>query len=309
MIGIMIVLWPFNLIFGKVAMRYLPPLVVASFRVTIAGILMLPIYGLTHLRQSSPAKPSKRFDPEDIQTFFLLGLFGVVINQGCFVFGLNYTTVGHSALIMGMGPITILILAWAQGLEIATSRKILGSSLAFAGVTVLAVEKGLHLHSGTLVGDLLTLCSSTGFALYTVVAKKVSWKYDAVTVNTFNFGLSAILILPITTYAVFSINHTNDWNNVSWKGWAGIAYMAVFGSVIGFLIYTWALRYIAASRMGAVTYTHPIVSTTLGIVWLGEVLTRNLIIGGTLVLVGIYLIQSGREPQNQSMLLDEIQST
>jgi drug/metabolite transporter (DMT)-like permease len=309
MVGVMVALWPFNLIFGKVAMRYLPTLVVASFRITIAGILMLSIYGLTRLRQSVPAKPRKRLDPRDIQTFFLLALFGVVINQGCFVVGLNYTTVGHSALIMGMGPITILILAWAQGMEAATGRKILGSTLAFAGVTVLAVEKGLHLHSGTMVGDLLTLCSSAGFALYTVVAKKVSWKYDAVTVNTFNYGLSTILILPVTAYAVFSMNHNHDWSSVSWKGWAGVAYMAVFGSVIGFLIYTWALRYIAASRMGAVTYTHPIVSTTLGILWLREALTRNLIVGGTLVLVGIYLIQSGREPRNQPVLLGEIQST
>ena len=309
MIGIMIVLWPFNLIFGKVAMQYLPTLVVASFRVTVAGILMLPIYGLTHFRQSSPARASKRLDPGDIRTFFLLALFGVVINQGCFVVGLNYTTVGHSALIMGMGPIIILILAWAQGMETATSRKILGSALAFAGVTVLAVGKGLHLHSGTLVGDLLTLCSSAGFALYTVVAKKVSWKYDAVTVNTFNYGLSTILILPITVHAVFSMNHNHGWNSVSWKGWASLAYMAVVGSVIGFLIYTWALRYIAASRMGAVTYTHPIVSTTLGILLLREALTRNLVIGGTLVLVGIYLIRSGREPENQPVLLGEIQST
>jgi drug/metabolite transporter (DMT)-like permease len=301
--------WPFNLILAKVAMRYLPAFAVASFRLTIAGVLMLPIYWLTHLRRSLEMKSNQRLAPGDIRKFVLLALFGVVINQGCFVVGLNYTTVGHSALITGMGPITILILAWAQGLEVVTTRKIVGSTMAFAGVTVLAVEKGLHLHSGTLIGDLVTLCGSSGFAIYTVVAKKVAWKYDSVTVNTFNYGLSAILILPVATYEGLIITRRHGWSNVEWKGWISLAYMAVFGSVIAFLIYTWALRYIAASRMGAVTYTHPIVSTTLGILWLGEAITRSLVIGGALVLTGIYLIQAGGEPENHSMLFEKIGST
>jgi drug/metabolite transporter (DMT)-like permease len=51
--------------------------------------------------------------------------------------------------------------------------------------------------------------------------------------------------------------------------------------------------------MGAFTYTHPIISTALGIVWLGEVVTRNLLIGGALVLGGVYLIQSGQEPTSR----------
>lgn len=309
MIALMVASWPFNLILGKVALRYLPAFAVASFRMTIAGIVMLPIYWATHFRQSAEMKVTKRLVSGDFWTFLLLAFFGMVINQGCFVVGLNYTTVGHSALIMGMAPITILILAWGQGLEVATSRKIIGLAMGFTGVTVLALEKGLHLHSGTLVGDLLTLFGSSGFALYTVAAKKVSWKYDAITINTFNCGLSAILLLPLTIYEGFAITQTHSWSSVPWKGWMGIAYMALVGSVTAFLIYTWALRYIAASRIGAVTYTHPIVSTTLGILWLGEAITRSLIIGGALVLVGIYLIQSGPEPASRSLALEKVPST
>lgn len=296
LIGIMVASWPFNLIFGKIALRYFPVLAVASFRLVIAGLLMLPVCLFVGARDAKLKTTFKKLDRQDFWTFLLLAVLGVVINQGCFVIGLNYTTVGHSALIMGMGPITILILAWSQRLEVATSRKIIGLAMAFTGVVVLAVEKGLRLH-GTMVGDLITLCGSAGFALYTVVAKKVAWKYDSVTVNTFNYGLSAIILLPLATYEVVTITRHHGWSTVDWKGWGGLAYLAVFGSVIAFLIYTWALRYVAASRMGAFTYTHPIVSTALGIFWLGEAITRNLVIGGLLVLTGIYLIQSGRDPE------------
>jgi drug/metabolite transporter (DMT)-like permease len=308
MIGIMVVSWPFNLILGKVAMRYFPAMAVVSLRITIAAMLMLPIYWFTRSRRSFVTGSKKGLDTGDLRTFVLLALLGVVINQGCFILGLNYTTVGHSALIIGMAPISILVLAWTQGLEVVTRRKIAGMAMAFTGVTVLAVEKGLHLHSGTLVGDLLTLCASAGFALYTVIAKKVAWKYDSITVNTLNYLLSAILMLPIAIYELVLIDRSNGWNRIEWKGWVGVAYMGIFGSVIAFLIYTWALRYIAASRMGAVSYTHPIVSTTLGVLWLGEVITRNLVIGGTLILLGIYLIQSGKEPEKQDFLLEEIES-
>jgi drug/metabolite transporter (DMT)-like permease len=294
LIGIMVVSWPFNLIFGKIALRYFPVLAVVSFRLVAAGIIMLPIFWLTHARKT---QPETKVDRKDFWTFLLLSIFGVIINQGCFVVGLNYTTVGHSALIMGMGPITILILTWHKGLEVATSRKIIGLALAFTGVVALAVEKGLRLH-GTLVGDLITLCGSAGFALYTVIGKRVSQKYDSVTLNTFNYVLSAIILTPIAAYQLVAITRNHGWINVDRKGWAGLSYLAIFGSVIAFLIYTWALRYVAASRMGAFTYTHPIVSTALGIFWLGESITRNLIIGGLMVLTGIYLIQTGRDPEN-----------
>src|SRR5260370_376144 len=119
---------------------------------------------------------------------------------------------------MGMGPITILILAWSQGLEVATNRKIIGLTMAFIGVIVLAVEKGLRLH-GTMIGDLITLCGSAGFALYTVLAKKVAWKYDSVTVNTFNYGLSAIILLPLATYEAVTITRHHGWSTVNWQGW------------------------------------------------------------------------------------------
>jgi drug/metabolite transporter (DMT)-like permease len=295
LIGIMVISWPFNLILGKMALRYFPVFAVASFRLVAAGILMLPIYWYDRKQNSQPGL-RKKIERRDFWIFLLLAVFGIVINQGCFVVGLNYTTVGHSALIMGMGPITILILAWYNRLEVATSRKVIGLALAFIGVVVLAVEKGLRLH-GTMVGDLITLCGSAGFASYTVLAKKISGKYDSITLNTFNYVLSGIILAPLATYELIAITRAHGWSSVKWEGWVGLSYLAVFGSVIAFLIYTWALRYVAASRMGAFTYTHPIVSTTLGIFWLGEAITRNLVIGGMMVLTGIYLIQSGRDPQ------------
>lgn len=294
-VGLMMASWPFNLILGKVALRYFPALALASFRLILAALLMAPLYWWMRSRMADDLA-KRKFDRQDLKTFVKLGVLGMVINQSCFIIGLKYTTVGHSALIMGLGPIIVFILAWAHGLEAATSRKISGLLMAFTGVTVLSLEKGMQVRSGMLTGDLITLCGSAAFALYTVEAKKVTSKYDAVTMTSFSYAVTAILLLPLAGYEAVVMSRSNLFASVEWQGWAGFAYLTVFGSVFAFLLYTWALRYLTASRMGALIYAHPVVATALGVLWLGERVTLNLVIGGILILVGIYLIQSGREP-------------
>jgi drug/metabolite transporter (DMT)-like permease len=74
--------------------------------------------------------------------------------------------------------------------------------------------------------------------------------------------------------------------------------MAGFASVLAYVIYFWVLRHMTAARLGAFGYLHPVLTTVMGIVLLGEKLTGHVALGGGLVLVGVYLIESGpRENQ------------
>lgn len=215
------------------------------------------------------------------------------MNQVCFTVGLNYTTVGHSALIIGMGPILVLLLACAQGLEALTAKKVFGMAVAFVGVTVLAAEHGLGLHSGTLLGDLITFTGSFAFALYTVLGKKVAAIYDSVSMNAYNYLAGGILVLPLAIHQALRLGRGRGWAAVSWQGWAALGYMAAFASVLAYLIYFWVLRHMTASRLGAFGYLHPVLTTLLGVVLLGEKLTRSLLLGGGLVLAGVALIETG----------------
>jgi len=297
----MVACWSLNFIVGKVGLEHLSPLTLASFRVVLAGIIMAPIYFLLRPR-STPARqrtsPSTR---REWRTFALLGVLGVVLNQVCFTVGLNYTTVGHSALIIGMGPILVLLLACAQGLESLTAKKALGVTLAFGGVMVLAAEHDLSLRSGTLLGDLITFTGSFAFALYTVLGKKVAAVYDSVSMNAYNYLAGGILVLPLAVYEALRLGRAGGWAAVGWKGWAALGYMAAFASVLAYLIYFWVLRHMTASRLGALSYLHPVMTTLLGVVLLGEKLSRSLLLGGGLVLAGVALIESGpRENQREA---------
>jgi drug/metabolite transporter (DMT)-like permease len=301
-IALIILCWSLNLVAGKIGLRHLPALTLASFRIVLAALILLVFYAFAWLRRrgqgsasaDSPAR-KLRFDRRDAGTFIRLGFFGVVVNQGCFTVGLSYTSVGHSALIIGMGPIVVLVLAALQGLEALTARKLLGMAAAFSGVAVLAAEHGVSLHSATLRGDLITFLGSFGFSLYTVYSKKVADQYDSLAMNAFNYFAGAVLVLPLGIREALRLSRGPGWASVGREGWAALVFMALFASVLAYLIYFWALRFMAASRLATFAYVQPVLTTSLGVGYLGEHFTRSLLLGGALILGGIYAIESGRE--------------
>ena len=277
----MLLMWSFNFLAGKIALRHLDPWTLAAFRLELAALLMLPLY---FLKRDRPA-----LRRSDLWTFAWLGFFGMLMNQGCFTVGLNYTTVGHSSVILAMGPILVLLLASAQRLEALTFRKILGMAISFTGVAILTTERGIHMHSPTLAGDLITLTGISGFAVYAVFGKKVAQAYDVVSMNTFNFLAAALLLLPLAIWQGTKL----DWGSVGWAGWAGMFYMSAISSVAAYTIFYWALRHMSASGVATVSYFQPVVVILLGVIFLGEQLTRSLLLGGALVLLGVYLAERG----------------
>ncbi len=279
-IALVMLIWALNYVATKTVLREIDALTLATFRITLAAAVILPIYlALPHRREVRR---------EDAITFTKLALLGVVCNQMFFTTGLSLTTVSHSAILIGLGPIYVLVLAWLQGLESLVPKKIVGMLLAFSGVAVLGAEHGFSLKSGTLAGDLLTMCGSLAFAFYVVVAKKVARKYDSVEINFYLYLAAAILIVPITLRQGALLN----WGGVSWKAWLALLYTAGFASVAAYLIYFWALKHVTATRIAAFSYLLPVMATSFGIFLLGEHPSVQLFVGGGLVLAGVYLAET-----------------
>jgi drug/metabolite transporter (DMT)-like permease len=277
----MLGMWSFNYVAGKIALRTLSGLTLAVFRIQLAALVILPFY---FSRRGRPALSLR-----DIWILSYLGVF-LCLNQLLFTIGLSRTTSGHSAMILAVGPIIILIFAHAMKLESLTAAKLMGMAIAFAGVAILATEQGLNLrHSATLAGDILTLFGTTSFAVYVVLGKKVARDYDSVSMNTVNLAAASILLLPVTIHQAIHL----DWASVGWAGWAGLFYMAAISSVAAYTLFYWVLRYMDASRVAAVNYLQPIGAIVVAAAFLGEMPTRNLLLGGVLILLGVYLAERG----------------
>jgi drug/metabolite transporter (DMT)-like permease len=288
-------IWAVNYLTVKIALRSFEPLTLASFRVVAASVFMLAIYPIAARLRAFSADLKAHKQPRtlrDLFTFAYLGFFCIGLNQMCFTVGLRYTSVTHSSLILGMGPIWALILAVLFRLEKLTLGKALGMTVSFIGVAILASGSGgVSRHSPTLTGDFITLCGSLAFALYVVLGKRVAGNYDALTMTTWNYLFGGLLILPIAVNRAAALA---NWQSIPWLAWACLAFSAIFSSTLAYLFYFWLLRYLDASQLSAFSYLLPISATILGILFLGERGSWSELFGAALALCGLFLTESAR---------------
>jgi len=278
LIVLMVAFWSGNYIAGKIALREFSPMLLAGLRIGMAGLMILPLW----LWRGRP--PGGR----SLLQLLALGVLGVTLNQVFFIVGLSRTSVAHSALIIGMGPILVLILAVLRGLERMTVRKLIGMLIALAGVGVLkAFEPSAA--GPTWLGDFFVFLAALVFALFTVFGKEATKRYDSLTVNTVAYVAGGVTLFPVTLWEAAR----HPLAHVSGAAWLAAAYMALFPSVVAYLIYYHALTRIAASRVSAFSYLQPVFALGLGVAILHERLGAPEIAGGLVIFSGVYLAERG----------------
>jgi drug/metabolite transporter (DMT)-like permease len=281
LIGLMQSFWTANFLISKVALREFPAPLVAGLRILVAFGCVLPVYcWKVHGRD--------QWTRRDLPMLLLLGVVGVGINQCLFILGLSRTSVAHSAIMISMSPVWVLLFSALRGLERITVRKVAGLSAAFAGAVLLALERSPGGGAGpALLGDVLTLLASMAFAAYTVMSKEVNHRFGVFTVNTFLFGAGSAVLFPLVVWEGWSF----EFSKVSTVGWLALAYMGVFPSFVCYLIFYHALGYVTASRLTMLAYVQPVAATLFGVVLLGEGVTAALVAGGAAILSGVYLAE------------------
>jgi drug/metabolite transporter (DMT)-like permease len=276
----MLLFWSLNYVIGKIALREFPPVLLTCWRITFAGAFILPIY-LWRERGKRMAWTSR-----ELASLLLLGIYGVIANQLFFVFGLAYTSVAHAAVIMTLMPILVLLLAAFLGQERITTRKVVGMTIAAAGVGVLQLErKGSS--GATLLGDFCTFLCGISLAIFTVRSKQLMKRFGSLMINSVAYIGGSLAIAPLTIW----LSWRYGISRASAIAWWSIAYMAVFSSVLAYFIYNYALTYMPASRASAVSYLQPLGATLLAVTLLGEPVTTLLAIGGILVLTGVFVTE------------------
>jgi drug/metabolite transporter (DMT)-like permease len=303
----LIFVWSLNYIVAKIGLRELPALALGSFRLVTAGIVSLPVLFFPRAGKRHDLKVqvevSQKRKLYALWTITYLAFFGVVLNQGGFTVGLNYTSVSHSSLIIGCAPILILVFSWALGLEALTRRKAIGMVLAFVGAAAVAVEQTTNSGVGSFRGDLLTLVAGIGLALYTVLGKRVIAEYSPMRLSLLTNIAAAVLVSPIAIWQMDVLAHTGRLAAISLEAWGGVIYLGVLGSAVSYVLYFWALRYMTPAGLGAVSYLQPIGAMLLGSVLLGEPITRRVAVGGFLIIAGVYVIEThSRELQPEEEL-------
>lgn len=279
LLGLMLLLWSANYIVGKVIMRELPGILASGMRLLFSTLGMIPIYLWSRARGFSQPHSSR-----SLMKLALLGIVGVGLNQVTFLAGLGRTSVGHAALIIALTPALVLGIASLAGLERVTRWKIGGLCLAIAGVGVLQMNPG-KFEGASLLGDFFMFLCALSFAFFTVAGKRVTARFDTVTVTTFSYAASGLTVSP----AILAYYRDFPFASLSAVTWISLIYMAWIPSLLGLSIYYYALQHIPASRVSLQSYAQPLVATLLAVVLLGEPVTAGLLASGGLVLSGVFV--------------------
>jgi drug/metabolite transporter (DMT)-like permease len=278
------VFWASNIVAGKEAVNGFGTWGLAQLRLAGAALFFVPLF------LAWRGRPELRLNGRQWLVLTALAFNGMTLNQICFINGLARTSVAHTGLIVALGPVLVLVLSCLMRLEPLTLSKFLGMLISFGGVAILTLGGAGKGSAAHWQGDLIVFAGSASFAYYTIQVKDIADQYDSLTLNTLTFAISSLLMIPFAARSVLHIR----WANVTLGAWGGLAFMVVLGTVVAYLLYTFALTELSASRAAAFAYLQPVVAALLGVWLLGERITATVVAGGVPILLGVYLAERER---------------
>ena len=270
-------------LFAKYVVQTLHPAVVVLYR---AGFSVLAYFTWMLIRR----QPFLRIDRSDWPMLLLLGIINIPMNQLMFVWGLRYTTPPDASLAYALSPAFVLVISRLLGHEKLTRAKVLGIVCAIAGTCIVLLEKGLSLRSEHLFGNVIELCASMSWALFTVFGRRMSIKIGAVYATGLSMLIGSIVYLPL--YALLPVEHVPP-SLITADQWGGLMYLGVVTSGVGFGLWYYLLTKMEASKVAVFNNLQPVFTTVLSFVIMGVVPSPFFVAGGCVVLLGVFLTQRG----------------
>jgi drug/metabolite transporter (DMT)-like permease len=263
----------------KVAVAEFPPLPFVAMRFTLAGLLLLALVALLEPGDGGP-------DRRDLLSLAGVGLVGVGANNVAFTLGVSMTTASETALIYAAVPIWGILLGLALGLERPTPWGILGVCLAFLGVAVV-VYGGLT-GSTSLLGNVLVVVATVCWGSYAVLSLPLLRRYSPLVVASYTMLFGGLGALPLALPGFLDA----EWAEASGRAWEALAYSTLLVAAFGFWAWQRSVSQVGANRVLIYQYLITLVGVAAGVLLLGESLTANKILGGAVILLGVYLARS-----------------
>jgi drug/metabolite transporter (DMT)-like permease len=273
------VFWGSSFIANAIALKSIGPIEIASLRFFITAPLLFAIT----LLWKGPG--IFKIDRKDLLPLAGMAITGVTLQYVIQVTAQSYTSAINASLLINTSTFFILFLGALFLAEKLTPARIIGAFIGFGGVALLVSGGSLNFSLGQ-VGDVMILVCAFLWALYTIIGKKLSGRYHPLTVLNYVFILGTIGFLPF-----YLLTPHTSVTAIPLTVVGAILFLAVFCSIIAYLVYNIALDRMDASRVALFIYFVPFSTIVLAWLILGESLTIASGIGGLLVLAGMYIAE------------------
>ena len=276
-----VVIWGASFIATKVALRDITPVTVVWMRFTM-GVLIL---GLAVAMR----KQFTLLNRNEWLYFALLGFLGITFHQWLQSNGLQTSEAGTTAWIVSTTPVFMALLGWVVLRERLSWIRVSGILLAFVGVLLVVYDgdlSAISLRSFGKPGDILILISAINWAVFSVLSRRGLKQYPATLMMFYvmSFGWLFISIL------FFATQNISEIGQLTLNGWTGVTFLGIFCSGLAYIAWYDALQALTTAQTGVFLYIEPLVAVIVAFLILGEPVTAALLIGGAIILLGVWLV-------------------
>lgn len=286
-LGTVYIVWGSTYLAIRVVVESLPPLGSAGVRFLFAGSVMAAAIALRD-------RSALRVTRAQLAGVAIVGISLLLFGNGFVQLGERDVPSALAALLIGSVPLWIVVYRYIAG-ERMHPLVLAGVLVGFVGVAVLVLPRGM---SGEVapVGLLFVLIAAASWAGGTFISTRVQMPREALVSTALQqvVGGAALLVAALLTG---ERAEPEAWSS---RSLLALAYLVVFGSLVGFSAYTWLVAHVPVAVVSTYAYVNPVVAVLLGALILDERITPSILGGAALIIAAVAFIvrkQTARSPE------------
>ena len=283
-LAIIYVVWGSTYMAIRIVVRELPPLAAAAFRFLVAGTLMAGVAAIADRRHGWPSR-------RQWADYALIGVLLLAVGNGLVMWSEKRIPSGIAALIVGSTPVWLTLFDGFRPTGQRWSVRVwTGTLIGLLGVVLVARPEG-GIDPGHWSSILALQAATLAWTAGTLYAQSVPRRLPLFTAAAIEMVAGALALIALSLLIGEDVSR---FAGASGDAWLGLAYLTVFGSLVGFTAFAYCINELPASTVGTYAYVNPVIAVILGAAFLNERVTSGLIAGGALILVAVLFTTMGQ---------------
>jgi len=270
--------WGTTWIASKEGVKHMPALQLAGIRQFLGGLCYVIFFTLRGQRwpQRGEWRP-----------ILVLSVLNFTLSNALSTWGIRYIPAGLGSIIGAIFPLWLVIIGLFLNRGSWQRHTFLGLLIGFGGICIIFAEHlGAFLIPDFRLGIFLSIASTWTWAFGTLYTKKHAARFNPY----FSLGLQMVISGSGLLLGTSATGNAVLLSEIPWQSWAAIAYLVLFGSVVAFVSYLYALQNLPTAQVSLYAYINPVVAVMLGALLFDEPLSPFMIVGTAVTLFGVYRV-------------------
>lgn len=270
-------IWGTTFLGIRVAVETIPPWFVAGIRQCIAALILLAVLVYR--------KDLKLLGKRELFTQFILSALMLVGANGLTTVAEKSLSSSLASLISSSSPILVFLLGSVFGMQKFSLKALSGVMLGFCGILLIFWDGLAQMGSREFrVGIITMMFAVVGWASGTIYSKTIHKKQQNLFLNLFYQFAFAGVVQMVLAIAFESNTDISRWTA---RSWAAVFYLGIFGSVLAYFAFSYALKTLVPTQISMLSYVNTIVAIFLGWLILDEKITWQFLVAAAMIITGV----------------------